>query len=170
MKRVGQRKTRSDKKKDVKPTLGIELKDAIYRLSYIVKAPVKDVVEWLVLETMSNQKAIVKLVGYFKRDYMIDNTLYVGNYNRDQYPKLIAGPTEKITTRFTQRDYALIYDLAYALELSPSRVVAVLIDLAMSDIPTINKCLKTFTRHEFSDNDMKEFNKLNKYVRKKALH
>ena len=170
MSREGYRKIRSDKKRDVKPTINLELKDAIYRLSYVSNTPVKDLIEWLVLDAIRNQKILTRLVGYFKRDLVVDGTLYVGNHEREQFSKLVPGKTEKVTTRFTQYDYARIYDFSYTLEVSPSRAVAILLEFAMSDIPTVNKCLKSFIKHELTDNQVKEINKLNKYVLKKAHH
>ena len=160
---------RSDKKRDVKPTLQIELKDAIYCLSYILKTPVKDVSEWLVLNALKTQEIIVKLVGYFKRDYvMLDGAVLVGRYDREQYPKIDPGRTEKITVRFKQVDYARIYDLSYCLGVSPSRATAILLDLSFSHIPTVNKCLQHFVKRDFDENELREFKKLNKYVAKKA--
>ena len=168
MNREGNRKVRSDKKRDVKPTINLELKDAIYRLNYVTNIPVKDLIEWLVLDAIRNQKILTRLVGYFKRDLVVDGTLYVGNHERNQFNKLVPGKTEKVTTRFTQHDYARIYDFSYTLEVTPSRAVAILLELAMSNISTVNKCLKRFIKHELTENQVKEFNKLNKYVLKKA--
>ncbi|MEB9310261.1 hypothetical protein P4I99_33175 [Bacillus cereus] len=37
-----ERKVRKDKKVDIKPTISVDLKECIYRLSYITNKPVKD--------------------------------------------------------------------------------------------------------------------------------
>ncbi|MDA6082696.1 hypothetical protein OSJ97_24410, partial [Escherichia coli] len=59
------RKTRSDKKRDVKPTISIDLKNCIYRLSYITNTPVKDVIETICEKGLQSRKVMEYLSEYF---------------------------------------------------------------------------------------------------------
>ncbi|MDV2888137.1 hypothetical protein RYX45_23525, partial [Alkalihalophilus pseudofirmus] len=72
------RKTRSDKKRDVKPTVSSNLRDCIYRLSYITQTPVKDVVEILCEKGLKSRKVVEYLSQYFRRDFQFINTLFIG--------------------------------------------------------------------------------------------
>ncbi|MCM3176307.1 hypothetical protein [Cytobacillus horneckiae] len=50
------RKTRSDKKKDIKPTINIKLHECINRLSYITNTPVKDVGVHICMAELESKK------------------------------------------------------------------------------------------------------------------
>ncbi|MED4888435.1 MULTISPECIES: hypothetical protein [Lysinibacillus] len=64
----GQRKVRSDKKMDLKPTLTIELKDAIYRLSYVTNTLVKDVSAHLCAVAIDSVEIMKSIAKHFQRD------------------------------------------------------------------------------------------------------
>ena len=68
------RKVRSDKKRDVKPTISSNLKHCIYRLSYITSTPVKDVAETLCEKGLRSRKVMDYLSTYFRRDLKFANT------------------------------------------------------------------------------------------------
>ena len=89
------RKVRSDKKVDVKPTLNIELKDAVYRLSYVTRQPVKNVGEELCVLAFHTNEIIIRLVPYFQRDIKIGKTLYMGRADNKQMIKRLPGHNEK---------------------------------------------------------------------------
>lgn len=167
---AGQRKIRSDKKKDVKPTLSFELKDTIYRLSYITYTPVKNIGEALCIDAMYNQKIITSLASHFKRNIKIGNTMYIGNRDSNQIPKRLPAPTDKITIRFKQAHFDFIYDLAYALNVSPSRVVAILLQYAMSDMATVNRFIVSYLEHELTTNQLKELKEVLRYINQNSQH
>ncbi|WP_245579618.1 hypothetical protein [Alteribacter aurantiacus] len=73
------RKVRSDKKRDVKPTIPFQLRECIYRLSYITNRPVKDVAEAICLYGLASKKVMEHLSKNFRRDFMGESTLYVGD-------------------------------------------------------------------------------------------
>lgn len=165
--RVGQhkeRKTRIDKKKEVKATLPVDLKDAIYRISYITLTPVKDICEHLCHSLVSERKTIDKLSKNFIRSIIYDDTIFRGHHDNPQINKRIPGKTTRVTIKFKRPDYEAIYNLSYALDLSPSRVVAVLLELAMSDITAVNQYIKDYLQRELPEYQMKELKLLLKYM------
>lgn len=164
MDRVGERRVRSDKKKEVKPLLSINLKDAIYRLSYITHSPVKDVCEQLCIAVMNDRKIITDLSMFFIRDIRIDSTIYLGRSENKRLKKRIEGARERVTIKFKAKDYAFIYDLAYALDCSPSRVVAVLLEIAMQDIRIVNQYIKQHLENELTEAQMKELRNIMRYI------
>ncbi|MCJ7992628.1 hypothetical protein MUB15_31250, partial [Priestia sp. OVS21] len=68
-----QRKVRCDKKRDVKPTIPIHLKECIYRLSYITNTPVKDVTESICISGLKSPKVMDYLSHYFRRGFSFEN-------------------------------------------------------------------------------------------------
>lgn len=164
MKREVGKKVRSDKKIDVKPTLSIRLKDLIYSISYVTHTPVKSVGESLSLFALHSKDMMESLAPYLKRTVRIANTLYRGHDDNPQLVKKVFGKNEKITIRFKQQDYARLYDLAYALGVSPSRVVAVLIELALSDVKPFEWYVNE-TVDGMTDNQLKEYERIKKQLR-----
>lgn len=141
MNRGENRKVRSDKKRDVKPTIEIELKDAIYRLSYVTQTPVKDVCDKLIYYAINDIEIMHRLARYFVRDMRINNTLFIGN-NNNSISKRDDGETERINMRLIEGVYRELTDLAFALDCRPSRVCAILLKLGMKDFRFINNYVK----------------------------
>src|SRR5699024_12776141 len=110
------RKTRSDKKKDIKPTVSINLKETISLISYITTTPVKDVSEHICSIGLYSKQVMDLLSEYFRRDLVFGNTCYVGNLERTSLQrKKIYDLETRITIRFTEEIADKINSLAYAL-------------------------------------------------------
>ena len=157
---VGERKQRNDKKREVQPSIGIELKDMIYRSSYITHTPVKDICEFMCVYVMHNEQAINALSSHFRRDIRLNNTLYRGSLDNERIVKRTKEYKERITIRFKQMDYDMISILSYALDCSPSRVVAVLLEIAFSDARVVNMYIKNYLKSELTPTQMKELRNL----------
>ncbi|AIE58946.1 hypothetical protein [Bacillus methanolicus] len=87
MKKEKERRTRSDKKRDVKPTITIQLKECIYRISYITNTPVKDVAETICEAGLVSRKVMDYLSQHFRRPVRLKNTLYMGDLDRPSLRK-----------------------------------------------------------------------------------
>jgi len=162
---VKKRKVRSDKKRDVKPTISIELKDCIYRLSYITKIPVKDIVETLCTKGLQSRKVIDHLSHYFRRDYEFKSTLYMGEYERESLQgKFQSGKNERITTRFPQDTYQNISTLAFALDVTPSKATALLLDASVKNTSLVDGIIKLHLSEQLDKNRMSELKQVLKYV------
>ncbi len=95
------RKRRSDKKRDVKPTIDVNLKDAIYRLSFVTRSPVKEVCEELCLYSLNNRKIRDNISVYMRRDIRLGSTFFNGNKELQQN-------TDFIESIHNRQKYALI--------------------------------------------------------------
>src|SRR6476620_1613795 len=73
------RKTRSDKKKDFKPILPIEIYENVSRISYITNKPLKDVGENFIESGLVNQNIIEKLSARFVHDYWLNGTMFISH-------------------------------------------------------------------------------------------
>ena len=158
------RKTRSDKKKEVKATLSIDLKDAIYRLSFLTLTHVKDVCEYLCHAALNERKIIEKLSTNFLHDIRYSDTLFRGHLTNKQIEKRISGTTSRVTLKFKRADYEAIYSLSYALEVSPSRTTAILLDMSMKDISIVNQYVKDYLHDNLTHYQMSELKYLLAYL------
>lgn len=158
------RKARSDKKREVQPVINIELKDAIYRLSYITYTPVKDVCERLCFYVLNDNYAINQLAQYFKRDVRLGNTLYCGHISNKSVSKRESGENERVTVRFKQSEYDSIAIFGYALDCTPSRTVAILLNIAMRNIAYVNRYIKEYLEGNLTEIQMRELRGILKYV------
>lgn len=166
MEKKGERVQRSDKKRDVKPTIKLDLKDAIYRLSSITYTPVKDVCPSLCMLVINDRRSIGSLSQYFKRDLLFDTTLFRGHVTNKTIVKRLDGYGERVTMRFSHSEYSKIALLAFALDCTLSRATAILLEISMSEARFVNEYIKEFLRHELSESQMREFKEILRYINK----
>ena len=146
------RKIRSDKKRDVKPTISVDLRELIYRISYITSTPVKDVAEEICKHGITSQKVVELLSAKFRRSVMIGNTMYIGDLGRvssqrDQSEE----ERERISIRFKQGDYEDITTLAFGLDVTPSRAVALLLDVGIRNNDFINNYFEKYVSDQLDE-------------------
>ena len=159
------RKVRSDKKREVQPTISIQLKDAIYRLSYITNTPVKDVAERICSDGIISRKVLNGLSQHFRRSVRLENTMYIGDLGRPSLQrKSPAGQTERIGIRFRQHTFENISVLAYALDCTPSRATALLLDASIHNSDFINQYFQEHLTRQLDDHRMSELKKVLKYI------
>lgn len=159
------RKIRSDKKVDCKPTITIDLKECIYRLSYITNTPVKDISEAICLSGIQSKPIIDYLSRYFKRDYRFKNTIYIGRLENDTLNKRKYGiQTDRISIRFRQEDYEEINRLAYSLAVTPSKATALLLEYTIYKTDFLNRFVKNYLKSELDDNRLKQLNEVLKFI------
>lgn len=166
MKTGKERRQRSDKKWSVQPTVSKELKDCIYRLSYITDTPVKSVIEEVCLSGIENNKVINHLSSNFRRDIRINYTLYIGDLNRIPIKKRTSpGQSERIATRVSGNMHEQFKALAYSLDCSIARACALLLDATVRDAEFINDFVEGYLKNNVDAERMKELRKVLKYVR-----
>lgn len=167
IKRVGETySVRSDKKRDVKPTIQMDLKDILYRISYITYTPVKDVCQQMAMLVLHDRKTIEELSEYFKRDLIMGNTMFVGNITNKTMEKRPKVRGERVTIRFTQKEFESVALLSYALDCTPSRTVAILLDLSLKSVRFVNAYIKRYLTEELNDSQMRELQAILRYVNK----
>ena len=125
--RVGERKTRSDKKIDVKPTVSDRTKRQLYKFSELCELPVKDVAERLIENACTSPLILDDIHQWFRRDYFCPPAIHKGNIERPRLKILFNEETGKVNTRFPQQTYNQLCELAYSLDLPPTTTAAILI-------------------------------------------
>lgn len=161
------RKVRSDKKRDIKPTISVELKNCVYRLSYISNTPVKDVVEIICEKGLQSRKVLEHLSQHFRRNYQFMNTIYIGDLGRESLQrKSQSKKNERITTRFTQDTYEEIKHLSVALDVTPSKATALLLDASIRNTNLINSFVKNYLNGTLDKMRMKELKQVLSFIKK----
>ncbi|NRG45508.1 hypothetical protein HRF87_12115 [Bacillus sp. CRN 9] len=159
------RKTRSDKKKDIKPTINIKLHECINRLSYITNKPVKGVGVHICMAGLESKKVIELLSNNFRRNYKMKSTVYFGDLNKPGL-KIKKGESVKrrITLRFVQPSFDQIAELAFALDVTPSSATAILLDAAVRNTDVVNNYLKEYVEETLDNNRMRELKEVLDFI------
>ena len=158
------RKTRSDKKRDISPTVSIELRECIYRLSFITSTPVKDVAEAICINGLTTPKVVEYMAQYFKRDIRFAQTIYMKNPNCLPIQKRsLVGQTARISIRFKSDTHDTISALAYAMDCTVSRACAVLLDASVRD-GDFKRVRTQILEANIDDSRMKELRKVLRYI------
>ncbi|MDM8365453.1 MULTISPECIES: hypothetical protein [Bacillus cereus group] len=159
------RRVRSDKKRDIKPTISMDLREVICRLSYITTTPIKDVGGFICVFGLDTKEVIDILANYFRRDLVVNSTCYVGDLERPSLQRVkLEGPTERITIRFKQGTYEKINALAYALDVTPSKATALLLEVSLKDSNVINRYVKSYLKETLDGKRLKELKKILKFI------
>lgn len=162
---VKERKIRSDKKIDCKPTISLQLKDCIARLSYVTNTPVKDVAESACEAGIHSKKVIDYLSNYFRRDFQLGNTYYIGDLERISLQReKVKGLKDRITIRFSQSTYERINALAFALDCTPTKSTALLLEASIRNTEFINQFTKNYLKNHLDEGRMRELKKVLKFI------
>ena len=163
----GQRKVRSDAKKDVKSTLPIELKDAIYRLAFLTNTPVMHVAELLFVHSIQNAEIIDRVAMQFQREVLLNGKLYRGSLSNPSVTKQKHdSQTERIHFRLSRESYEILAVFAYALACSHSKACAVLLEECIHESDFISNYVEQHLEDHVGDDYMKELRQFMQYVNK----
>ncbi|MFJ7954310.1 hypothetical protein ACIQZG_22670 [Lysinibacillus sp. NPDC096418] len=164
------RKQRSDKKKDVKPYLTLETISSLNRLTYLTDVYLKDLAEEMILYSIKDSNTISQLSQYFKKEILVNNTIYRGRLDNPQVSKRENKDTDRISTRLKADDYEVIRALAYAMDVSRARVCALLINASMNNINFVNNYVKKHLSKSLTEHQMRELRNLLKSANSDGEH
>ena len=164
MNRVGERKTRSDKKKDVKPLVKTEVKESIQRISHITFMPIKDVCEFLTVYAANDRVTLDKLTKFIKRSVRIGNTFYNGDSEAQPITKRFSDSREKVTIKFKRDDFERISTLAYAMDCTPTRATAIFLTQGVRNVGAVNAFVRKYLAEELSPRQVEELRQILTYT------
>lgn len=159
------RKVRSDRKRDVKPTIDIHLKDAIFRIAFITNTPAKDVAEQICINGINKKEIIEYLSQNFRRTVQFGNTFYMGDVKRLGIQKQTAGSKQRITIRFRKETYDSLAALAYALDCTISKTCALLLEIGIRDFEFVDEFIQTYIEKHVDETRMKELEAVMRYIK-----
>lgn len=159
------RKVRADKKREIKPTVPIQLKDIIYRISYVIDTPVKDIVEEICVRGLESRHIITKLSSNFKRNARFQNTVFIGHLENRSLQRMEKGIiTGRVTSRFKQPNYENLVTLAFALDVTPTRAASLLLEATIKNGDIMNGYLQKHLSKKLDYNRMAELRKIIHYI------
>lgn len=155
------RKIRSDKKREIRPTLSSYVKEDIYTYSYLTEQPVKDVCVFLLSEGLQNDKILGGFQSIMLHDFQVGNTVYIGN-RKGGFPVRLKWDLEtgRITTKLTQDLYEQLNRLSYAIDLSVSSTCALMLKSVLYSYEFMDEHLLLYKRVL----DKKRYNELEKFL------
>ena len=161
---VRRRKIRSDKKKQIRPSLDLEICESIFRLSTITKRPIKDICELLLINALKSDQILVSLSQYLKRDIQVRNGLYKGHIHAEPlYDVYTDSRRNRVSFTIRMETYDMLYTLSYCFGVSVSKMAAVLIFESLIDIDFIESFLEEYL-DSLNDSRKAELKKLLKYI------
>jgi hypothetical protein len=93
--------------------------------------------------------------------------VYIGDWGRESLQrKYQSGKNERITARFTQESYEDIYTLSSALDVTPSKATALLLDASIRNVNLLNAFVKVSLQQHLDEGRMKELKQVLKYINK----
>lgn len=159
------RKVRSDRKRDVKPTVDVHLKDAIFRIAFITNTPAKDVAEQICINGINKKEIIEYLSQNFRRSVQFGSTVYMGDIERIGIQKYSTDPKQRITIRFRKETYDRLAALAYALDCTVSKACALLLEIGIRDFEFVNEFIRTYIEKNVDEMRMKELEEVMRYIK-----
>ena len=161
---MGNRKIRSDKKREIQPTLPIDVFSCIHRLHKITGLPIKTIGEEVCLRGLQDKRMLSILSVHFRRDIQLDNTVYIGRVDQPPVSRRFKGLTKRISVRFYSQTYDNINALSYASDCTVARICALLIDTCLTDADFVNDYVEDYLMRNVDANQMKELRKLMKVL------
>ncbi|WP_077324093.1 hypothetical protein [Virgibacillus siamensis] len=165
--KAGERKIRSDKKRDVKPTIPIQLYECVSRISYVTSTPMKDVGELICKKGLYSTAVVEYLSQYFKRDYWANsNVLYTGDMEHAGYAAPRGMSKRRMTMRFLQKDHDKLVRLAYSLDITTSAATGLLLEASVKNTNIVNAFILNYVKKELDPKRMKQLREVLKFINK----
>lgn len=167
MGKTRERKVRSDKKKDVKPTVDLDLYECVSRISHITNTPMKDVGEVFCKNGLYSKKVIEHLSARFRRNYNFNNTLFIGDKELvSERIKKKSNATRRLTLRFKQETYDDLADLAYAMDTTVTTAASILLHASVRNTDIVNEYVGNYVEDVLDENRKKQLRLVLDYIRK----
>jgi len=166
------RKTRSDKKRDVKPTVHASLYETVSRLSYITNIPMKDVAENFCLKGLYSLEVIETFKFKFRRSYIFNHSTYPTIFPGDsskigERAVKDAGLRRRITIRFEQDTHDKLAELAFSLDVTVSSATSLLLDTSITNSKNMNDFLEEFAEQSLDEKRKAQLMEVVRYLRSK---
>lgn len=162
------RKTRSDKKRDIKPTITSDLYECISRLSYITDRPIKDVGEAVCMKGLVSEKVIESISPNFKRDYWLNENRMFKGHGQMTHSRILRvyGEKRRIKIRLDQSTYDKLSDLAHSLDFTISSACSLLLEMSSLDPEIIQAFMDDYIDNNLDEQRKKQLRKVLKFINK----
>jgi antitoxin component of RelBE/YafQ-DinJ toxin-antitoxin module len=163
------RKVRSDKKRDVKPTVHASTYELVSRISYITNTPMKDVAEVFCYYGLYSLKVIELFELKFRRSYIFANSrfpkFFPGDDNQiGQRAIKEPGTRKRVTIRFDQEIHDKLAEFAYALDVTVSSATAMLLEASIKETDILNEYLKRYIDNNLDSKRKKQLEEVLEHI------
>ena len=163
---TAKRKVRSDKKRDIKPTISAALNECVHNLSYILNQPIKDIGEKIIMAAINSRECIESLSMYFKRDYRHDNTIFRGDLEAEVIQKRNIIQKERLHLRFKACEHERISALAYSMDCSVSLATTMLLIAGIRNRDVFTQMVDSEVIRLLDPGRLKSLKMIQKYISK----
>lgn len=164
-----ERKIRSDKKRQIKPTIPIELYDCISVVSYITRTPMKNIGEFVVMESLQNKEVVEHLSRHQRRTYWHSGTMFLGDESLQPYRLPPSGSGKRRTTiTFSQGFADELTKYAFTLDTSLATATSLLLETGMKHKDIVNKYFHNNIDYTLDSNKKQKLKSVYKYVVKNS--
>ena len=130
-------------KRVVKPFVSVKTKDVMYKIRFLTGVSVKQMGQDL-CDYAIKKKYVNQLIPYFKRAIRIQGADYPAmNSSSKTLPKF-NGEIERISLMLEEETYEYCVSLAYALDCSVAKVVAMLVESSMKSEAFLNEYVVSY--------------------------
>lgn len=161
-----ERKVRSDKKRDIKPTISDSLNECVHNLSYILNQPVRDIGEKIIMAAINSRESIESLSIYFKRDYRHSNTIFRGDLEAEVIQKRNIIQKQRLHLRFKACEHERISALAYSMDCSVSLATTMLLIAGIRNFAIFNEIVDSEVIRLLDPERLKRLKMIQKYISK----
>lgn len=159
------RATRIDKKRDVKPTVHTDFKNAVYRLADISDVSVMDLIEEMTIHALRSKRILEELSPHFVRSVRYKNILYPGHRDAEHIGHSNSGVNYvRMKTRLKADTFEELKDIATALDVRPARACAVLIQESFHSQYFMDNYIKRHLQANITDRQLLELKKIMEYI------
>ena len=124
----------------------------------------KDVCEFLTRYIMEDNESLNVITKHFKRTVIINGIFHNGNIDAPALPKRLNVDSEQVTITFRKSDYESICSIAYAIDCTPTRTTAILLQHAVCNVKAVNEFVYINMTHELTNGQINELRKVLSYV------
>lgn len=141
------RKVRSDKKRDVKPTVSMYIRNNICELSSIIGISAGDAGLSLISKGFHSDDVMRQFQPLMISNFDIDNRIYVGNRENGPVKINYRGSVAKVSIKFPADIYQDLRRLAYSIGLPPTTTAALMLKKAMFCMPFMDEQKRLYLYH-----------------------
>lgn len=139
-----------EEKRDVKPFIASDVKDTIYKLSFVTNYSVKKITEDLCKNAI--RKGIGKeLSVYFKREVKLGGVVYEKNKKPEKFV-VKSENTERISMLVNSRIYEYANTIAFGIGCSISKVIGYFVESSMNDYEFLDHYIKDYLSKKVDNN------------------
>ena len=162
-----ERKVRSDKKIDVKPTCEIQLYNCVSNIADLTGMSMQHVAEHMCVEGMKSNIVVEHISEYFVREIFYRNTLY--RPKRDflgKQRKKRSSLSKRVSIRFSQEWHQILYEFSIALGVSVSESARIMLAGSIRNSNIVKEYINTYVKQPMNQRQKVFLSEILQFIKK----